>query len=270
MTSEAQTDDSRWWQSSPDYHGTLCEAGDCRLAVSPNGSRYLLQARTLSGFYRVRNWRSRLGLLLPDLPQEIADAARLLPDDPGEVERPWRDEMRSLSQRVRRSNARRDEYSGVIGGDASARLVISPKGTRYLLQERGPDRWDVVVTSRTVGPIWEAVAYHVPPGDRLAKVARSAAVMNVCVRVPKRASDYRGGPARNGEAALKRRPSAVPGMSESGDAPQSCTEARQRRDFPVRWSGLEKSESRLQPPPQRRRRANPDPRPDPEWIAGDG
>jgi len=270
MTNENPSDDSRWWQASPDYHGALCEAGDCRLAVSPNGSRYLLQARLPSGFYRVRNWRNRLGLLLPDMPEQLAQAARLLPDDPGEVERPWRDEMSALSQRIRRSNARRDEYSGVIAGDERARLVVSPKGNRYLLQERGPDRWDVVVTSKTVGPIWEAVAYHVPPGDRLAMVARSSAVMGACMRLPKRASDYRGGPVRNGEAVLKRRPSTAPGMSESGDATQSRAEAPQRRNSSTRWSGPENSKKRAQPAAQRLRRAASDPRPDPDWIAGDG
>lgn len=270
MTNETPSDDSRFWQASPDYHGALCEAGDCRLAVSPNGSRYLLQARLPSGFYRVRNWRNRLGLLLPDLPEELAEAVRLLPDDPGEVERPWRDEMRALSQRVRKSNVRRDDYSGVIAGDDRARLVISPKGERYLLQERGPDRWEVLVTTKTVGRVWEAVAYHVPPGDRLAMVARSAAVMNACTRLPKRASDYRGGPVRNGEAVIKRRPSAVPGMSESGDAPKSRAQPRHSGNSLGRWSGPEESDMRAQPPAARRCRSLSAYMPDPDWIAGNG
>jgi hypothetical protein len=270
MKSSISPDESRWWQGSPDYHGTLCELGDNRLAVSPNGSRYLFQTRMPSGWYRVRNWRKRLGLLLPDLPDALADAARLLPDDPGSVERPWREEMSALSLRVRRSSARRDEYAGVIGGDEQARLVISPKGDRYLLQERGPDRWDVVVTSKTVGPIWEAVAYHVPPGDRLVMVARSAAVMRACTVVPKRAADYRGGPLRNGGGVLKRRPPMSCEMSESGDARQSRAEARHRRNSPARWSASENAEKATQPPAKRRRRVASNPWPDADWISGNG
>ena len=79
-----------FFQDNPDYHGVLCGDEVLRLAISPNGLRYLLQMQLPGGFFRVVSWRKRLSALLPHMPETLAmQAGAELPDDPADVPRPW-------------------------------------------------------------------------------------------------------------------------------------------------------------------------------------
>jgi hypothetical protein len=80
-----------FFQENPEYHGSLCSDGVFRLAISPNGLRYLLQMQSPGGgSFRVVSWRKRLSALLPHMPETLAMQAGVeLPDDPADVPRPW-------------------------------------------------------------------------------------------------------------------------------------------------------------------------------------
>jgi len=98
--------DPRFRQHLPEYHGVLVNAGEVRLSVSANGSRYLLQQAS-GDVYTVHRWRKSLRLLWPDLPEPIRAAAQAaaLPDDPGQLSRPWAEAQAKASAEYRRLKA---------------------------------------------------------------------------------------------------------------------------------------------------------------------
>lgn len=90
-----------FFKSSPDYHGVLCRAGDWRVAISPNGLRYLCQEMAQGSFFDVAA-RARLSSLVPVLPPDLAALLPVgLPDDPAEFDRPWVQAMAQASARLR-------------------------------------------------------------------------------------------------------------------------------------------------------------------------
>lgn len=104
MVTKAQLGERRpeFWQDDPDYHGVLFRDGALRLAVSPNGKRYLLQERGADGRFVVVRWRKSLSALVAFLPEGIKwDALVSLPDDPRAFVRPWADAMAAQSERLK-------------------------------------------------------------------------------------------------------------------------------------------------------------------------
>jgi len=140
-----------FFQASPVYHGVLASSGDVRLAVSPNGQRYLLQVRGRDGF-RVVRWRKALSLLAPDVPPELRRALEGLPELPGDVHRPWAASMAAERERLWRSVPSRDQYDRVIAADGGARLARSPKGRSLWLQVQACSgaEWRTVKAARSV------------------------------------------------------------------------------------------------------------------------
>lgn len=179
-----------FWQHDPDYHGTLIQNGSHRLAISPNGKRYLLQERSGDGF-TVRHHRKRLSDLLPDLPQEITAKIEGLPDDPAQYRRPWADAMEAQALRVKRANYSRDEYAGVIAAQGDVRLSLLVDRPRFALQYR--DRsgaWQNVVTSIGKTAIHDVVFSTFHPNHRAAMFGNKSALMSAVVRLPEYALQY--------------------------------------------------------------------------------
>lgn len=121
-----------FYQAEPFYHGVLVEAGDHRFAVSPNGKRYLWQARCADGSWAVERWRKTLSALraVVDLPK----AAEAYPDDPRNVHRPWAEQAAEDAARLAAVNTSRDGYAGAIATDGALRVVVLPLGLQYALQ----------------------------------------------------------------------------------------------------------------------------------------
>lgn len=179
-----------FWQHEPEYHGSLVESGSYRLAISPNGKRYLLQERGGEGF-TVRHHRKRLHDLLPDLPQEIAAKVEGLPDDPTQYRRPWADAIEAQSLRLRRANYTRDEYAGVIATDGDVRLCFLVDRPRFALQH--VDKfgvWRNVATSIGKSAIHCVLFSNLHESHRAAICCNRPALMSAVVRLPEYASQY--------------------------------------------------------------------------------
>jgi len=182
---------SQFWQASPDYHGVLKVAPPYRLAVSPNGKRYILQDEKGGP---VLKHRKMLCLLLDDLPDNLRQWAQdNLPDDPSEVPRSWETSMRQLGEARASVNARRDGYAGVIACNGQARLAVSPTLKTYMLQVRGPSgEWTTARSARSMDGVWSVVMYSQHPESDLAAFARKPAFMSVLPGLPHRPSNVGG------------------------------------------------------------------------------
>lgn len=202
MTVHTQTQTS-FFQEQAGYHGVLRSAGDWRLAISPNGTRYLLQERQASGEYLVRRWRKQLSKLLPDLPSEIiVQGVKVLPENPGDYERPWASAMKAQGERVKRALCSSESYAGVIAASGGVRLSIAPNGCKYLLQERSDwGAWQTLVSSANRSAIFDIVFSRLHLDHKAVSASRNPALMNAVALLPERATSYRGkAPERLSEA----------------------------------------------------------------------
>lgn len=186
------TPQGSFWQSDPEYHGVILEAGSLRLAVSPNGKRYMLQ-ECVSGVCRLLHHRKRLSDLLPVLPEQIASKLKGVPDNPLQYPRFWAGDMAAQGLRVRCANNERDEYSGVIASQGDFRLsVLSPR-PRFALQQRDASGvWRNVVTSVRKAPIQDVLLSNLHPSHRAAMFCHKPGLMSAVVRLPEYASSYSG------------------------------------------------------------------------------
>jgi len=237
---------SRFWQSSPDYHGVLAEAGLHRLTVSPNGKRYQIQRR-LDGpqgpAYAVLKWRKALSLLGPDLPADLAAVVPALPELASDVVRPWAHATESASARFKRVIPLSDTYAGVIAVGENARLVWmhpaqgSPRSApSYCLQVRSVGkRWEPVSRSVSTARLLDIFSGDVSLGSSFDFLLGDKVLTEVLHSLPARAKDYQGAkPERleDVQASLGRPPSL-----------KARSSARSRREKVA--SGGEPPQSRL-------------------------
>jgi len=125
--------------ASPDYHGVLYQNAVGRLVVSPNGRMYVWQKPTGPVWSSPKGPHS-LAPLLPKLPADAAAfAVSELPDDPGQVNRPWAGEAARVSELWRVARPSVDDYSGEIARHGSIRLALCACGSQVWLQMQGRD-----------------------------------------------------------------------------------------------------------------------------------
>lgn len=193
-----------FWQASPEYHGVLRDWQAARLAVSPNGKRYLIQ-KPQGAAYRVARWRKSLRLLLPDLPQDVAEwANRSLPDDPQSVPRLWADSMLAASERVKKTLASRDEYAGVIRDFGDGLRLILTGAQRYAVQQRGQDgAWYGVASASSSFRLIGLAFSRLPDDDRRAVMCGHKALQSALVRLPEMAAQYAAPRAETPQEALQ-------------------------------------------------------------------
>lgn len=240
---------SCFWQAADDYHGALVEAEGVRLAISPNGKRYLYQARTEAGDYGVRRHRNRLSKLVPDLPEAItSQGLDHLPDDPSDYSRPWAAETEALRERVRAAHRSHEAYAGVIACDGPVRLIWQDDPARYALQVRSPEGWRSVVTSQGASRLCDVVYGRVlPDSDRRAPCVGVRAFKAALSVLPAEASAYRGPrPERIAQVAVQRpSPSRSSGerRAVSTEWLQSAGERPHRRAKALRASDPRKAET---------------------------
>lgn len=157
---------SRFWQAAPDFHGVIAEKGRWRVAVSPNGKRYLLQWAAPDGTFAVGGAGKTLGGLLKSAARSACDdwpglLARLpagLPHQASDYPRPWADEAAALRRRLAATSPDHEIYAGVLFRDGRSRWRVArnPLGSRFLIQERGrrlPVRWLDRVTGRRLSDV---------------------------------------------------------------------------------------------------------------------
>jgi len=201
---------TRFWQISDNYHGVIASHGCLRVAVSPNGKRYLVQ---LSYFdkergvtlWGVRRWRKSLSMLLPYVPAPLA--AKLpddLPDDVAHFVRPWAHEMEATRSRFRQAIPTRDEFAGVIAKGDVARLVwLAPvpegasggrkaRGARYAFQAPYRGAWRNVTTARKAPLLRAVVAGSLEPSNPGAVAAGDPILSAAVAELPEEAAEYRG------------------------------------------------------------------------------
>lgn len=192
MTGQSEGPASAFWQDAPGYHGVLAVVDPWRLAISPNGKRYLLQERD-GDCWTVRRWRKLLSLLLPDLPADLrAVMPEGLPEWPETYPRPWVEAVEARRQRVERARWQSDAYAGEIRRCGNARVCIRADGQRYLLQVADGPIWRQVASASYAYPLWSLVASWLPPEHRAAEVAGNWDLANALKSLPDRAADYRG------------------------------------------------------------------------------
>jgi hypothetical protein len=174
--------DKSFFQDSPNYQGVLASCADFRLAISPNGKRYLLQVPGSGGLYKNKSWRNNLAKLIPDLPAGLLSVASELPDDPAFVPRPWDKRITAQAARVLAARFDSDSYSGSVFLHGSVRVVITPDKSAYIVQVRSSDRWHKVAS--------------VDRASRLPVALRSAGASALLLEsvwsLPDDPSDYRG------------------------------------------------------------------------------
>lgn len=231
---------SPFWQDGKEYHGVLALAHPHRLAISPNGKRYLLQkAGQFEGreIWGVVKWRKLLPALLPDLPGPVLLAMpEGLPDDPQDYARPWASAMKAQGQRVRRALPHDDAYSGEVWRQGDVRLVVSQTGTSYGAQIRRGRRWDYVARASLVPKLRLLIERALSPDC-------AASILEQLDSMPERARDFSGPAVETIDAAARLpggerplrgvprdvRPARRAGGTSTADrkAPQTATDARQ-------------------------------------------
>ena len=231
---------SPFWQDGKEYHGVLALAHPHRLAISPNGKRYLLQRVAQAEgreVWGVVKWRKLLPALLPDLPGSVLSAMpEGLPDDPQEYARPWAAAMKAQGERVKRSLPRDDAYSGEIWRQGDVRLVASQTGRSYGAQLRRGQRWEYFARGAFASELRERIERALSPDC-------AAPILGQLDLMPERARDYGARRVESIETATRlpgsaRPPRGVPrdvrparraGGTSTADrsAPQTATDARQ-------------------------------------------
>lgn len=193
---------ARFWQSAPEYHGALANAGDYRLSISPNGKRYQVQKRATGPdglCYIVVKWRKSLDRLRPDIPAAVASVMPSdLPDDPGEYVRPWASDISAASDRVRKAMPSGDGFAGVIANGKRARLVwLAPlkggaRGPRYALQVKDGGRWANVALSQRASYLHAVVFGRLHETHPAAAACGDRALQSAVCRLSESAVDYAG------------------------------------------------------------------------------
>lgn len=167
----------RFFQASDAYHGVIARAGAERLAVSPNGARYLLQARGEGNEWAVTRHRQRLSVLLPVVPAPLVPATQGLPEWARDFVRPWAEDMERRRRECRAAFPSVDEYAGQIVRDGLRRVVVSPDGGAYVLQRRQAKGWVPVARAKS-------------KRDFLELRLRSAALADAAEALPERPADW--------------------------------------------------------------------------------
>lgn len=183
---------SEFWQDASDYHGVLCSNGALRLAVSPNGARYLLQSRGLSQgrvIWGVIRWRKQMAKLVPDLPPELAVFAASLPDNPADLPRPWADAIKAQGLAVRQSNIASNEYAGVIAAGDDWRLIISNINPVFVAQVPSGPGWAWVAASKTRDGLRRSVAKADKGRYRSAENGRKRSLLAAVESLPETAAE---------------------------------------------------------------------------------
>jgi hypothetical protein len=201
---------NRFWQISDNYHGVIASDDPFRLAVSPNGKRYVLQVPWFDKehgltFWALITWRKSLSKLLPDVPARLA--AKLpddLPDDPAQFVRPWADEIEATRRRFRQAIPIRDEFAGVIAKGDVARLVWLPpvaegasggrkaRPARYAFQAPYRGKWRNVTTARKAPLLRAVLTGSLEPSSPGAVAAGDPILSAAVEELPEEASEYRG------------------------------------------------------------------------------
>lgn len=221
--------EAEFWQGSDVYHGEIARAGAHRLAVSPNGKRYVLQTGGPQG-WAVQRWRKALRLLLPDLPAELAALLPELPDDPERLPRPWAQEMVALSQRLHSVQLGGDSFAGVLWSAGELRLVRyrAQRGESYAVQTRGRDGWSIVTQARTAARLFDAVNQRYPEGHRLFGVGMDRGLRSAVLRLRARPEDMPGSaPRRPAEVRVSPKRPRRGGKGETATTgPHSAAQAQ--------------------------------------------
>jgi len=206
----ASIGETRFWQMSDNYHGVIASDDPFRVAVSPNGKRYVLQVPWFDKelgvtFWAVVTWRKSLSKLLRDVPARLA--AKLpddLPDDVAHFVRPWAHEMEATRRRFRQAIPTRDEFMGVIAKGDVARLVwlapvaerASPlrkaRPARYAFQAFKRGKWRNLTTARKAQLLRAVVAGSLDPSNPGAVAAGDPILSAAVEELPDEAADYRG------------------------------------------------------------------------------
>jgi len=201
---------NRFWQISDNYHGVIASDDPFRVAVSPNGKRYVLQVPWFDKehgltFWALITWRKSLSKLLRDVPAGLA--AKLpddLPDDPAHFVRPWAHEIEATRRRFRQAIPIRDEFAGVIAKGDVARLVWlapvaegasggrKPRGARYAFQAFKRGAWRNVVTARKAALLRAVLAGSLDPSNPGAVAAGDPILSAAVEELPEEAAEYRG------------------------------------------------------------------------------
>ena len=186
----------QFWQHAPEYHGAIASDGDWRLSVSSSGKRYLLQKRDADGVFVVKRWRKALSLLKPDIPPSLWCGVPALPDDPQDFPRPWADDLQTLASAGRAVAPSSDEYAGVLSRHGAARIAVSPKLNRYILQTSGLDGWETVAAFRSRTGVFDLVFSTLHASHKARAFSRVAAFMSLVVKLPERPVEFNGEPAK--------------------------------------------------------------------------
>lgn len=87
------------------------------------------------------------------------------------------------------SDVLHDDYSGVIWSDHEVRLMVSPRGATYALQERGPDAWSDIKRFKVSSLLrsYVGVVIYDPP----------AGLIDACASLPDNPCDASAVPIRS-------------------------------------------------------------------------
>ena len=202
--------ETRFWQISDNYHGVIASDDPFRVAVSPNGKRYVLQVPWFDKehgltFWAVITWRKSLSKLLRDVPARLA--AKLpddLPDDAAQFVRPWAHEIEATRRRFRQAIPIRDEFAGVIAKGDVSRLVWlapvaegasrgrKPRGARYAFQSFKRGAWRNDITARKAPLLRAVLAGSLEPSHPGAVAAGDPILSAALEELPEEAAEYCG------------------------------------------------------------------------------